>query len=198
MTLELFTGGFVSTNSYLLEKDGTTLLVDAPAGVFQWLQQRDLSPDYLLITHQHFDHVEDAHLFQCPIFGYAEFARNLVMDDLARGWGLPVTVEQFTVAQELAGEEELVLGRFEFELLHVPGHSPDSLVYSLPQEGIALVGDTLFRQGVGRTDLPGGDGKLLLDGIREKLLTLSGETKLLPGHGPRTTPADELTNPYLS
>lgn len=198
MTIELFTGGLVSTNGYLLEKDGTTILVDAPAGVFQWLQQKDVSPDYLLLTHQHFDHVEDAHLFPCPIFGHAEFSSDLVIDSLAREWGLPVTVEDFTVDQLLAGQEKLVLGRFDFELLHVPGHSPDSIVYSLPDDGIALVGDTLFRQGVGRTDLPGGDGDLLIQGIREKLLVLSSATKLLPGHGPTTTPAEEVSNPYLS
>lgn len=195
MTIELFTGGLVSTNAYLLEKDGTTLLVDAPAGVLQWLQQKDVSPDYLLLTHQHFDHVEDAHLFAGPIFGFAEFSRDLVIDGLAREWGLPVTVEPFTIDQVLAGKERLVLGNFVFDLLHIPGHSADSLVYCLAEEGVALVGDTLFRHGFGRTDLPGGDGELLFQGIREKLLVLPGGTKLFPGHGPATTPSDEASNP---
>lgn len=197
MTIDLFSGGLVSTNAYLLEKDGTTLLVDAPAGVIQWLQQKDVSPDYLLLTHQHFDHVEDAHLFQGPTFGFAEFSRDLVIDGLAREWGLPVTVEPFAVDQVLAGKEELVLGAFAFDLLHVPGHSPDSLVYSLAMEEIALVGDTLFRQGVGRTDLPGSNGEELLRGIREKLLVLPQGTKLLPGHGPATTPGSEASSPFL-
>ena len=63
MNLELFTGGSVATNGYLLEDGGVTLLIDAPSGIFDWLQRKDLYPDHLLLTHQHFDHVEDAHLF---------------------------------------------------------------------------------------------------------------------------------------
>ena len=132
MNLEMFTGGMVATNAYLLEDGGVTILVDAPAGVFDWLLQKDLTPDYLLLTHQHFDHVEDAHRLSCPIHAYAPFSRELIMDDKARSWGLPVEVPDFAVDVLLKDQERLKFGNFAFDLLHVPGHSPDSLVYSLP------------------------------------------------------------------
>ncbi|GHC50868.1 MBL fold metallo-hydrolase [Roseibacillus persicicus] len=191
MNLEQYTGGTVATNGYLLEDGGTTLLIDAPEGIFEWLEQKDLYPDHLLLTHQHFDHVEDASRFNCPIHAFAPFSRELTLDEQARAWGLPVSVGEFEVTGVLEGKRELTLGQFKFDLLHVPGHSPDSVVYSLPAHGLALSGDTIFNHGSGRTDLPGGDGPTLFDGIRTKLLTLPDETRLYPGHGPHTTPAAE-------
>ena len=191
MNLELFTGGMVATNGYLLQDGGTTLLIDAPEGVFDWLQQKDIYPDHLLLTHQHFDHVEDAHRFNCPVHAYAAFSRELTLADLTRSWGMPLEVADYQVTETLAGKESLTLGNFRFDLLHVPGHSPDSVVFSLPEHDLALVGDTLFNQGFGRTDLPGGDESLLFQGIREKLLTLPPQTRLYPGHGPHTSPSAE-------
>ncbi|MGJ8723735.1 MAG: MBL fold metallo-hydrolase [Roseibacillus sp.] len=191
MNLEMFTGGMVATNAYLLEDGGVTILVDAPAGVFDWLLQKDLTPDYLLLTHQHFDHVEDAHRFTCPIHAYAPFSHDLILDEQARSWGLPIEVPDFNVDVILKDKETLQFGNFAFDLLHVPGHSPDSLVYSLPQANLALAGDTLFNQGAGRTDLPGGSHEELFEGIRTKLLTLPDETRIYPGHGPHTSPASE-------
>ena len=191
MNLEMFTGGMVATNSYLLEDGGVTLLVDAPAGVFDWLLQKDLTPDYLLLTHQHFDHVEDAHLFSCPIHAYAPFSRDLILDEQARAWGLPIEVTEFAVDVLLKEESKLQFGNFAFDLLHVPGHSPDSLVYSLPKCELALVGDTLFNRGMGRTDLPGGSHEQLVTEIQSKILTLPEATRIYPGHGPHTSPAAE-------
>lgn len=191
MKLEMFTGGSVATNGYLLQNEDCTLLVDAPEGVFDWLQEKGISPDYLLLTHQHFDHVEDASKFEAPIYAHSPYSSELTLADRARSWGMAIEVLPFEVSRTLAQEQSLTLGSFEFSLFHVPGHSPDSLVYYLPAHELALAGDTLFRQGVGRTDLPGGDHDLLFEGIREKLLTLPPQTKILPGHGPDTTPEAE-------
>ncbi|MBK1835519.1 MBL fold metallo-hydrolase [Roseibacillus ishigakijimensis] len=191
MNFERFTGGFAATNGYLLQKDGTHVLVDAPAGSFDWLQKLGITPDALLLTHQHFDHVEDASLFDCPRYAFAPFSRDLILDQRARDWGLPVTVEEFAVSELLEGRSQLTVGPFTFELRHVPGHSPDSLVFSLPVEELALVGDTIFQGSYGRTDLPGGDEALLFSGIREKLLTLPEATTFYPGHGEPTTPGAE-------
>jgi glyoxylase-like metal-dependent hydrolase (beta-lactamase superfamily II) len=197
MTLEIYTGGFVATNGYLLQQDGTTLLVDAPAGVFDWLAEKGITPDYLLLTHQHFDHVEDAAHFDCPIYAYTDFSRELILDQGARAMGLSIEVAEFQISNLLSNQDSLTLGAFAFEILHVPGHSPDSIVFSLAEEKVALIGDTLFNGGIGRSDLPGGNGPLLVKGIREKLLTLPSDTILYPGHGPETSPANEQGNPFL-
>ena len=95
-------------------------------------------------------------------------------------------------------ETELVLGTFRMDLLHTPGHSPGSVSFSFPEERFAIVGDTLFRGSIGRTDLIDGSETKLLHSIRTSLLTLAPDTVLFPGHGPDTTPAEEArSNPFL-
>jgi glyoxylase-like metal-dependent hydrolase (beta-lactamase superfamily II) len=91
----------------------------------------------------------------------------------------------------------LAVGGHQFEVRHVPGHSPGSV--ALVGDGVALVGDVLFAGSVGRTDLPGGNSGLLLTSIRTQLLTLPDETVVYPGHGPETTIGRErATNPFLT
>ena len=98
----------------------------------------------------------------------------------------------------LSEGDTVTVGNYRLSVLHVPGHSPGSLVLYCPEAAVAIVGDVLFRGSVGRTDLPGGDHRLLLDGIRAKLLPLPGDTLVLPGHGPATTiGAEKAANPYL-
>lgn len=90
------------------------------------------------------------------------------------------------------------VGDYKFEVLHVPGHSPGSIVLYCPEASVAIVGDVLFRGAIGRTDLEGGNHAQLIQGIKTKLATLPGNTMILPGHGPATTIAEELSsNPYL-
>ena len=98
----------------------------------------------------------------------------------------------------LAQGDTVTVGNYSLEVLAVPGHSPGSIVLYCPEANVAIVGDVLFRGSVGRTDLPGGDHALLLGGIRAKLLTLPGDTLVLPGHGPATTiKAEKAANPFL-
>ncbi|MBI3982692.1 MAG: MBL fold metallo-hydrolase [Gemmatimonadetes bacterium] len=97
----------------------------------------------------------------------------------------------------LADGDRLSCGRFEFEVRHVPGHSPGHVAFVGP--GMALVGDVVFAGSVGRTDLPGGDGRTLVESIETRLLTLPDDTVLYPGHGPETTVGHERkTNPFLT
>ena len=202
MTITTFTGGSVETNGFLLETAGGVLVIDAPEGIAEALRERGLTPSALLLTHQHFDHVEDAREIArmgAPIYAYAAYSHDLILDEEAQRWGLPITVEPFEVDHLLKDRDTLEVAGLCFELLHVPGHSPDSLVFRLPDAETAITGDTVFAGSIGRPDLPGGDYSLLIKGIREKLLTLPEETRLLPGHGPETTPAQEnATNPYFA
>ena len=84
-------------------------------------------------------------------------------------------------------------------LAHVPGHSTDSVTFHFADANALFAGDTIFAGSIGRTDLPGGDTRLLLDGIDGKLLTLPPETRVFPGHGPETTIGREVaSNPFLA
>ena len=164
------------------------------------LRDLGIKPIAVLLTHQHFDHVEAATELTrmgAPIYAWSAYSHDLILDQAAARWGLPIVVEPFTVDHELAGQGSLDIAGLHFELLHVPGHSPDSVVFGLPD--LAFTGDTIFAGSIGRPDLPGGDYELLLKGIREKLLPLPADTRFLTGHGPETTPGIETaSNPYFS
>lgn len=212
MEIECYTGGFFQTNGYLLQGPEGNVLIDAPEGINDWLQEKEVQIDDLLLTHQHYDHVIDAALLKrehpsCRIRCHSAYDEDLTLATyLKNSIGWPTDLEDFEVDELLEDQTEIQSAGFDFALKHVPGHSPDSLCFflegktELNQESPLLVGgDVLFNGGIGRTDFPHGSTELLLSGIREKVLTLPGETIVFPGHGPETTVADEeKTNPFLN
>jgi hydroxyacylglutathione hydrolase len=99
---------------------------------------------------------------------------------------------------DLVHGQILRLGSVAFEVRHTPGHTPGLCCFYVATEGICFCGDLIFRGGVGRTDLPGGDWQSLLDSIQQQIFSLPDETRLLSGHGPETTVGEEKrNNPYL-
>ena len=93
--------------------------------------------------------------------------------------------------------DKVTIGRTTFDILHCPGHSPDSLCFYT--EGILIGGDVIFKGSVGRTDLPGGNPRQLMDSIKDKILPLPGNTIIYPGHGPKTILDEEKrTNPFIT
>ncbi|HYH02788.1 MAG TPA: MBL fold metallo-hydrolase, partial [Bacillota bacterium] len=100
-------------------------------------------------------------------------------------------------AKTLEDREVVRLGEEALEVIATPGHSPGGICLYTP--GLLFSGDSLFRESIGRTDFPGGDFRLLLAGIRDRLLVLPSETVVLPGHGDATTISHEqFNNPYLA
>lgn len=201
MKITSHTGGFTQTNGYLLETPAGNLLIDAPEGVADWLDQKGVRVDHVLLTHQHYDHVLDAAALQgrgARLHAFAPYSTELTLEDAARAWGLPVAVKPFRVDALLEMDQPLCLAGIEMSLAHVPGHAADAVIFHLPAHGIVFSGDTLFAGSIGRTDLPGGSTRQLLDGIANHLLTLPPETRVLSGHGPATTIGREVTgNPFL-
>lgn len=198
----VFTGGSAITNGYLHDHPGGPLLIDAPLGSLDWLQAMGKKPVALLLTHQHYDHVEDAAAIaawaNCPILAWRPYEEMLTLVPLMRVVGMEMEVYPYEVTTVLEGLTKLPLPGVECQLFHVPGHAVDSVVFYFPEEAIAYVGDTLMPGGMGRTDLPGGSWQQLEDGIRHCLFTLPAETLVLSGHGPATTIAREMaTNPFL-
>ena len=199
-----FCGGPFLTNAYLLSCGDKEVLFDAPLGVAGWLSDQGFGIDLLVLTHLHHDHIMDAHSLSsgaspCPVWSHSEFSDELTLQsslEAATGsaWDLP----EFDIERKLEGETELSIGGRRFEVLHIPGHSPDSLCFYDPEENLIIGGDVLFQNGIGRTDFPNGDHELLIRGIREKLWPLPDDTIVYPGHGPPTNIGfEKATNPFL-
>jgi glyoxylase-like metal-dependent hydrolase (beta-lactamase superfamily II) len=199
----LYTGGFVQTNGYVISlADGTVCVIDAPSGITSWLEGRNLRASHLLLTHQHYDHVEDAAALQqagARVHAWAPYSKLLTLEEFGRSWGMPIEVETFTVDDVLEGKDTLELPGIRFALAHVPGHALDAVNFHSAREELVFCGDTVFAGSIGRTDLPGGNHDLLISGISRHVLTLPPETRLFPGHGPDTTVQREAkSNPYLA
>lgn len=162
------------------------------ADFVNFIRHSNLRLKYILLTHGHLDHTFGVEKvkeeFGLEIMG-AEADEPLLMhrDDQARRFRLPYRLAPLRLDRKIADGDELRLGSQKIIALAVPGHSPGSLVYYVPESGFVLTGDVLFRMGIGRTDLPGGSQAQLLESIRTTLFTLPADTVVYPGHGPATT-----------
>jgi len=196
-----FTGGMLETNCFLFSAPEGNVLFDAPEDADEAFANERI--DLLVLTHGHFDHVLDAakivQRHGCRVAFHAETAPMVAEREFFTKLGFPVEIEPVTADFLLDETEETTLLGEKFRIFCVPGHCPGSLCFLVPSEGALVGGDVLFRSGVGRWDLPGGDREILFKGIREKLLPLPDQTIVLPGHGPATTIGRERTeNPFLT
>lgn len=199
---ESFCGGIYETNCYLLDAPGGALLFDAPEGCCDWLQSQNITPKMLLLTHGHFDHVPEVaevkRRFGCEVGCHPDTVPMIADPNFFRSFGFALDIEPAApdfLVEETPGRAFLGL---EMQVLDVPGHSPGSLCFFSREHSLLIGGDVLFAGGVGRWDLPGGDGELLFRGIREKLYPLGDDVTVLPGHGPPTTIGVERhTNPFV-
>ncbi len=158
----------------------------------------------LINTHLHFDHIFGVNYLASEFnlkFGAHKDDLYLVEDlqNQLRMFGVDSdSVTKPNIDVLLTENDVIKFGNQELKILHIPGHSPGSLVYYNEKAGTLFTGDVLFRQGIGRTDLPGGNYRHLLDGIKTKLFTLPDETVVYPGHGPASTIGfEKANNPFL-
>ena len=156
----------------------------------------------LLLTHGHVDHVQDVakvkKRFGCPIGCHAETVPMISDRDFFRSFGFELEIEPVQPDFLIAETPERDFLGCKMQVLDVPGHCPGSLCFFSRSEELLIGGDVLFASGVGRWDLPGGDGDLLFEGIKRKLFPLGDNVTVLPGHGPPTKIGTERqTNPFL-
>jgi hydroxyacylglutathione hydrolase len=199
---QTFIGGIFDTNAYLVQVPGGNILIDAPTGSSDWVRDLAVRLDLLLITHGHIDHVDDAAKIKrrsgCLV-GYHPDGIPLITDpDFFKDFGLLLETEPVQPDFLIEETPKTDLCGISFRVLLVPGHCPGSLCFYSAEHDILFGGDVLFAGSIGRTDLPGGDHKLLIRGIQEKILTLPDQTTVLSGHGPPTTIGEERrNNPFL-
>lgn len=176
----------------------------APQQMLALVQERRLRPEKLILTHGHLDHIAGVHdireaLPDIPVY-IAEAARPALTDpneNLSAGYGIPIVVGDIPT-HDLPDGGTLELDGLTWTLLDVSGHAPGSRCLYCPEAGVVIVGDALFSGSVGRTDFHHSDPAAYFRNIREKLLTLPDETRVLPGHGPATTIGEErATNPFV-
>jgi hydroxyacylglutathione hydrolase len=199
---QTFIGGIFDTNAYLVKAPRGAIVFDAPTGTLDWLEDQAVSPDLLLITHGHVDHIDDAakikRRFGCPVGYHADSVPLITDPTFFRKFGFFLEAEpvepDFLISE---GKSQDFLG-LAFEVLLVTGHCPGSLCFFSAENNILIAGDALFAGSIGRTDLPGGNHAELIENIRTKILVLPEQTRVLPGHGPETTVGEEKRhNPFL-
>jgi glyoxylase-like metal-dependent hydrolase (beta-lactamase superfamily II) len=160
-----------------------------------------LTIDYVLNTHAHWDHVSaNAEVLEATGAQLALHPKDLPLLRARGGadlWGIPVKPSPEPDV-ELTEDQLLQIGQLELRVLFTPGHSPGHVSFYEANAGVVFDGDVLFKQGIGRADLTGGDRNALMHSIRHVLLGLPPETTVYSGHGPPTTIAEEhRTNPWL-
>ena len=202
MPVHSYTGGQVFTNGYVIEHGDACIVVDAPARIHEVIQQENLKPTHLLLTHQHFDHTEDVEALMnmgVQVLMHSAYDEALIRQKEAReNWGLPINIKPFTADTLLEGKSSIEISGLEIVIDHIPGHSPDSVTFYLPSLGVVFAGDTLMEGSIGRTDLPGGSHSTLIEGIKEKLYALPEDTVVCAGHGSQTTIGHEkANNPFV-
>lgn len=197
--------GPLQVNCYLAacRESGEAVVIDPgadAAAIVDAVRRRNWRPRLVLDTHGHIDHwganAAVAEAFGIPV-RYHQADRFLVENGDILGLAPVLGARPSPLPDRfLQDGERLPLGRLEIEVIHTPGHSPGGCVFLVA--GCCFCGDTLFAQGIGRTDLPGGDFEQLLESIQTRLLPLPPATRLLPGHGPESTLGREArSNPYL-
>ena len=207
MKIQNFVLGMVGTNCYLVvnEEEKQCILIDPAVysgEIAEQIRREGLDLRAILLTHGHFDHIMGIDGFrkefpEIPVYAHRE--EEALLKDASMNASLEFG-RQYTFSGAAYAEDGdvLDLAGMQFRVIHTPGHTIGGCCYYLQEEKVLFSGDTLFRESIGRTDFPTGNGGQLMRSIREKLFTLPEETAVYPGHMERTTIRDEKKyNPYF-
>lgn len=207
MLVKEFQVGVVGTNCYVASNSETkeSMVIDPgddAAVLIAYIDDNGYKPAAVLLTHGHFDHCmaaqELAGHYGIPVYVH-EDDKQIMENPAYNCCGMIGRELVFRADEYFHGEtDHLSLAGFEIDVYHTPGHTPGGVCFYIAEEGILFSGDTLFCESVGRTDFPKGSMSDLVRSIKEKLLLLPNDTKVLPGHNEWTTIGNERQyNPFL-
>jgi hydroxyacylglutathione hydrolase len=210
-SLKAFTFNPLQENTYVVYNEHKNAIIIDPGCYFddekdelkQFITDHQLQVSYLLNTHCHLDHVFGnkwvAEAFNIPLHIHKDENQTLAMAP-ASGlmWGVPFDNYTGNIIELIPGST-IELDKDVLQIIFTPGHAPGHVSFYSAEGGWIISGDVLFRESIGRTDLPGGNHSLLLETIRKIFLQLPETTIVYSGHGPSTTIAHEKThNPFLN
>jgi len=202
MKIDCFALGAYETNCYILrpsEQAKDCLIIDAGFDIeplANFLQEQNLNPVALVLTHGHIDHIAGVSLLRDEFPNVKvyihKFDAKMLEEPVSNLSSMTGTAYTTAPADFIIdGQDVIELADMKLQVLHTPGHTPGGISLYLKEQGVVFSGDALFADSVGRTDFFGGSMMQLVKSIKEKLLTLPDEIKIYPGHGPATTIARE-------
>ena len=209
--IKIFPHNLYQMNAYLLyDESGEGVLIDAGNSndeelqeIVNFTEQKDIQLKMLLNTHAHIDHIvgNDAIIEKFGLKLYAHKAGlNFYKTISQYGSALGFSISQTHLPDVFIKDgDDLEFGNTKLKVLYTPGHADGSICFYDAENKYVVVGDVLFQQSIGRTDLPTGDFDILAESIRSKLYTLPDETTVFPGHGPSTQISyEKMDNPFVS
>ena len=204
MILEILEVGPIGANCYIVGDKQTKLGMiidpgDEPGTIVAAINRWGLKIETIVLTHGHPDHtaaLSDVKRATGALIAVHAQDAGLLKDRLLSNF-LGMSHKNPPEPDRLLKDgDEIFAGGLKFRVIHTPGHTPGGIC--LLGEGALFSGDTLFRESIGRADLPGGDYEKEMDSIRRKLMTLDDKVIVYPGHGPATTIGEERrNNPFL-
>ena len=197
MNIQTLTLGPLATNCYLVRADESSraVIIDPAANskrLLAALEEQGLTLEAILLTHAHFDHIGALKNLRAATNARV-YIGEADKDDPSR-----MCHDLLTYTDTYQDGDTVAADGLTFQVLSTPGHTPGHVSLYAPQAKAVFTGDTLFRESIGRTDLPGGDYSWIMRSILDRLIPLGDETEVYPGHGESTTIGHEsLYNPFV-
>jgi hydroxyacylglutathione hydrolase len=210
LTVKRFIFNPIQENTYVVYNQKDACAVIDPGCYFPdekqelgvWLHENHLHPNLLLNTHCHLDHVfgnkwvAEKYDLELQMGEKELWTFNFAPESGVR-WSMPFENYMGNILF-LKDGDNVKFGEDSLEVIFTPGHSVGHVVFYSSKQGFVIGGDVLFKNGIGRTDIPGGDSNLLLKSIRERLFTLPDDVIVYPGHGePTTIGYEKENNPFI-
>ncbi|MCK9339275.1 MAG: MBL fold metallo-hydrolase [Bacteroidales bacterium] len=212
MQIKCFHFNFIQVNTFVIFDESKEAIIVDPGNsnteedeqLSNFITEEGLQVKYIINTHPHIDHILGngfcTRTFQAPLLAHEA---GLFIYERAVSYAIAFNMQcnksNFPTPNRFINEGDVInCGQQQWKILYTPGHADGSICLYNATENIIIVGDVLFENSIGRSDLPSGNFKLLMESIHTKILTLPAETTILPGHGTNTKIAIEKKhNPYI-